>query len=183
MKKLRKLMLSSHAGMSNIMTLIIFMSAMMFLVALLVAASIFVKQNVVTTALKKSITICERANLDKQYTSLIEAESYDQTINYNSTAYTGAFFSSLKESFSHDEETGIGSGHTYLVSDKNGNYAFTVQNVNLSISVIDRPMFDTKEKRLAYAATGTLIIPLSAFGYTANINLPVKATASFQYTG
>lgn len=183
MKKLRQLLLSSQEGMSNIMTLIIFMSAMMLLVALFVVASIFIKHNVVTTAMKKSITTCERSNLDKQYTSLIEAESYDQTVNYNSAAYTDTFFSSLKESFSHDEETNTGSGHTYLVNDKNGNHAFTVQNVSLNISVIDRPMSDTKEERLAYIATGTLIIPLSAFGYTANIDLPVKVTSSFQYTG
>lgn len=176
-------LLRDNRGISQMTVLIILMASLIFLAAMLVVTNIFTKHDVAVKDFQKAIKICQTSNLDKQYNSMIEVESYDGSVNYSSAAYTDAFYSALQNSFAHVDATVTAGGHSYQVYSKSGQQGFTLRDVSLSASVADVTIGDTKEKRLVYVATGTLLIPLQAFGYTSNISVPVKATASFQYTG
>ena len=174
-------LLQDRRGSAYIGVLVFLLCFFMVLVVGLAATSVLVKYNTVRRDVQKAIVDCEVENYDKQYRSLIESESFSSDTDYSGTAFTGPFFSALERRFSRIRKSEDGAGVNYTVLNTEGQTAFVIDGLTLTVSTEDRPLHDTKTKRLCYEADGTLRIPLGALGFQSVITVPLRVPASFQY--
>lgn len=169
-------------GEAHLGTVVFLYTFCAFLAVLLSVFGIFAKYYTAERALKRSLVGCATSNLNLQYGSLIEGDSYSNSTDYTVSAYSNAFFTQLQNSFSNDTLTTDNDESVLAVQSASGSTGFTVTDLQFSVAPANVPMPDTKTIRLVYTATGTLQIPISGFGYSGAITVPLKATASFQNT-
>lgn len=169
-------------GEAHLGTVVFIYTFCALLAVLLSVFGIFVKYYTAERALKRSLVGCATSNLNLQYGSLIEGDSYSNSTDYTASAYSNVFFTQLQNSFSSDTLTTDNGESVLAVQSASGATGFTVTDLQLSVAPADVPMPDTKTIRLVYTATATLLIPVSGFGYSGTITVPLKATASFQNT-
>lgn len=169
-------------GEAHLGTVVFLYTFCAFLAVLLSVFGIFIKYYTAERALKRSLVGCATSNLNLQYGSLIEGDSYSSSTDYTASAYSNVFFKQLQSSFSSDTLTTDNGESALAVQNASGSTGFTVTDLQLSVAPANVPMPDTKTIRLVYTATGTIRIPISGFGYSGAITVPLKATASFQNT-
>lgn len=176
--------LLNNRGEINLITLVFVLAAVMLLSITLVITSVIVKYMLVKHDAKQATKTCAVENMDKLYTSLIEGASYDDTVNYNSSDYTSSFFSVLQNSFSNvtEDSESSGSAASYVIYNQNGQSAFNIDNVQISIAPVVLPMPDAQSTRLVYKVTGTFDEPFSFLSYNGSISIPFTVTGTYEDT-
>jgi hypothetical protein len=176
-------MMKSERGSAPIGILVWIVGFFMLLSFCFVVTSILTKHDIAVTDLRSAIVSAEKANLNMQYSDMIEGESYKTSDDYDDNSYKSQFFDSLQKCFSRVTRTDTAGGVTYLVKTHSGQDAFTLEDVSVTLTVQNKTMADGKSERLVYQAAGMLSIPVSAFGFTTGITVPIETTGTFQYTG
>lgn len=171
-------------GSTHLSTLILLIVILMFIAAMMVLAGVLVKQRIVGRAVSRAIVSCGVQNYDQEYGSLIEGSSVSASPGADYSAYRVAFYNSIEQSFPHFNKATAGSGGTtYVIENTAGQYAFTLEDLSLDVSPENRTMPDGGNMRLTYTVTGTLRIPMKAFGYDGTLALPIRKTATYQQIG
>ena len=180
MNKIKQI-LKSDSGMAYIPTIITVLIVIMLIGLLIIFVSVIVQCDTVKSAFKSSISIAAKTNLDKQYNVFIEGSTYKNN-DSSYEEYKNSFYKSLKYNFKNASELVSNNGEKYIVYSDSDKPSYTVDNVIIKISTEDRKMPDGLQKRLIYTVTGTLVIPVNAFGYSGKITIPIKDSASYQLT-
>lgn len=176
-----KAKLSGNDGFSYVYVLAFILVCFMFLSAGITITGIFVRKNAAENAIQSSLDICGKDSLDKQYSDLIEAESTGDSDDTDSSVYTAAFYTAMDSAFAYEQKSGAAGDETYTVSDGQGNRLFTLADLNVQAAPDSITIADGKTERLVYTVTGTVKIPIGAFGFSTEISVPIRKTAAYQY--
>lgn len=180
-KKLQKIQeaLKGEEGTAYVPTIVTILVIILFLSILVFFALVIARYNTAVTAIKNSITNCAKMNLNNQYSAMIEGETWVAEENYES--YKTEFYKAMGRILSADSEDSK-NGSSYTVYDNAKRCSFKINDVNIEISPENRIMPDGVQKRLVYTVSGTFDMPISLFGYTGHMSIPIRVVASYQLT-
>lgn len=176
-----KVTMKGNDGFSYVYILAIILVCFMFVSAGITITGIFVRKDAAEKAVQSSLDNCGKDSLDIQFPDLIEAESTGDTEDTDSSAYTEAFYNAMDSAFAYEQKSGAAGDETYTVSDAHGNRLFTLTGLSVQAEPDSMTISDGKTERMVYTVTGTLKIPIGAFGFNTEISVPIRKTAAYQY--
>lgn len=183
MRKTLQRLIRDRRGAAHISTLIMLVAVFMLIAAFLAIAGVLVKQRIAKQAVGRALVSVTVQNYDRAYDNLIEGTSVASSDSADYSAYKAAFFESIEQTFPHYSKTASDDAVTYSIDNAYDQHAFTLQDLTLTVGPENRSMPDGDSTRLVYTVTGKLVIPLSAFGYSGSVQLPIRRTATYQHIG